>query len=284
MLEEPIVEKVVPVKKKLPAKTKITVKKKKKPVKKPASNSTEDTGKKTAGRKPSGNYLPWDEAKAFVQSEMIPSRGKYMEWFDANKPKRLPKYPYRTYKEWISWNDFLATNNVFSFPVAVKWRDIAEATKWVHELRLKTFAEWRDFCKEGKLPKDIPARPDLTYATWRSWPHWLGSTLQAAIEVQQAVQKTTIYYIMHEKDVPENVLTFSTESGGFSALKSRWDRDQFTLIKMFWFDQTKIDKIKYIVESLSRPHLGLESQRIVPNVWEIIWHLDMFLETAIPPR
>lgn len=287
------VDDITPPTKKLPSKPKpkAKVKAKPKPKKKPAVPMVigpDGVGMrviKKRGRKPSGNYLPWEEAKAFIQGEMIPSRGKYAEWFDMNKPKQLSKYPYRTYaKEWVTWNDFLGTNNAFSFAGTTKWRDINEATKWAHDLRLKTFYEWRDFCKSGKLPPDIPARPDLTYSTWKSWPHWLGSTLQATMEVQQAIQKTTLYYIVHEPGVPENVLSFNIETGGFSAIKSKWERERFTIVKMFWFDNNKVDKIKYIVETLSKPYLGMENQRIVPNVWEIIWHLDMFLETAIPPQ
>jgi len=41
--------------------------------------------------------------------------------------------------------------------------------------------EWRAFCKSGKLPKDIPANPNYTYAGlgWRGMGDWLGTGTMA---------------------------------------------------------------------------------------------------------
>lgn len=44
-------------------------------------------------------------------------------------------------------------------------------------LNLKSEYGWRDYCKSGKKPDDIPASPSRTYANdgWTGWGDWLGT-------------------------------------------------------------------------------------------------------------
>lgn len=235
--------------------------------------------KKKRGRPKNENYIPWEEARELMRDELIPSRGKFYEWWDRNKPKAIPRFPYRVYKdEWVSWNDFLGTNNKFNEKVGTKWRPLNEATLWVHTLKLGSFAEWMTHCRENEMPADIPTRPELVYDGWKSWNHWLGSRPAEAIEAKQEAQKIQVYYIIHEKDVPENVFTFGIEQMGLTLLKERWQREKFDVMRVFWFDPLRAATVRQTVETLSTPYMGQDRQRIVPNVFEIIWHLEMQLE------
>ena len=47
----------------------------------------------------------------------------------------------------------------------------------MRSLGLKSEAEWRDYCKSGKKPTDIPANPNQTYAEdgWVGMGDWLGT-------------------------------------------------------------------------------------------------------------
>lgn len=242
--------------------------------------------KKRRGRPKNNNFLPWVEAREMMRGEMLPSRGKFFEWWESNKPKAIPRFPYRVYQdEWTSWNDFLGTNNKFNEKIGTKWRPMLEATAWSIKLGIKNQAEWLEYCRiPGNLPEDIPARPDLVYDQWRSWGHWLGNRTVAAIESKQEMaQKIQVYYIIHEDGVPGNVLSFGIEPGGQSALKQRWQEEPFDVVRMFWYDHSKADIIKQIVDGLSTSYMGYERQRIVPNVWEIVWHLQMHLELITKP-
>lgn len=236
--------------------------------------------KRKGGAKPNKNFLPFLEAQKLVQDEMIPSRSKYLEWWEANKPKALPRFPYRVYKDWVSWNDFLGTNNKFQ-DVSKKWRSLEEATMWAHTLKLQSYKQWMDWCRENKdkLPGDVPARPDLVYEKWMSWNHWLGSKPREAIEAIQEAEKKRIFYIIHYPDVPGNVMTYGTVDG-LAALKERWEHDKFTVVRLFWLDPSKTDKVQNILSTLSTPYLGDDKQRITPNVYEIIFYLEMNLETV----
>lgn len=244
---------------------------------------------KPRGRPKNANYLPWAEAREFVRGEMLPSRGKFFEWWDRNKPKTIPRFPYRVYTaegEFTSWNDFLGTNNKFNDKIGIKWRPFLEATAWAIKLGLKSQDEWMEYCRqeESGVPKDIPARPDLVYDEWRSWSHWLGSRPAQKIEAQQEIaKKIQVFYIIHEAEqTAQNVLKFGVEPAGLTSMKARWEDQQFTIVKMFWYDPTKSAVINQIIEAFSRPYQGNNSERIVPNVWEIVYHLQMHLDQITP--
>jgi hypothetical protein len=238
--------------------------------------------KKKRGRSKNKNYLPWKEAHQFILDELIPSRGKYFEWYERHKPKAIPRFPYRVYtgkNEWVSWNHFLGTKNKFNEKIGRDWRPLDEAIVWAHSLKLTSQAEWMEWCRqEGNPPDYIPARPDLVYDQWRSWSHWLGNKPIETVEARQQAQRSAIYYILHELDVPSNVFSYGIEYGGISALKQRWEHQKFDLHRMFWYDPNKAETIKQIIEAYSVEYLGNGKQRVTPNVHEIVWHLQSHLE------
>lgn len=225
------------------------------------------------------HYLPWEEAREFIRNEMIPSRTKYEQWWNANKPKTLPRFPYRVYtKHWVSWNDFLGTNNKFNQNKYRKFLPYEQGCLWAHTLKLQTQQEWIDYCKDNKPPENIPIRPDLTYPTWRSWSHWLGNKAAQTVEINQQVLGNSIFYIIHEQGVPSNVLSFGVEINGITGLEQRWEREKFDIFKLFYANPAKQDVINKIIASMSTPYLGNEQQRIVTNGHEIVWLLQIHLD------
>jgi hypothetical protein len=75
-------------------------------------------------------------------------------------PIDIPTKPNRTYSNegWKSWGDWLGTGTV-AF-LLKKYRPFSKARSWARTLGLKSRSEWRAFSKSGKLPNDIPVRPD----------------------------------------------------------------------------------------------------------------------------
>jgi len=61
-----------------------------------------------------------------------------------------------------------------------------EAKKIVHTLKLKSGREWREFCKSGKKPFEIPANPALVYKNkgWKGVGDWLGTGTVATFDKQ----------------------------------------------------------------------------------------------------
>jgi len=74
----------------------------------------------------------------------------------------------------VSWGDWFGTDRVAYKNVERETFEIARAT--VHKLGLTSANEWKELCRSGKLPRDIPAAPNLYYKNkgWINWPDWLG--------------------------------------------------------------------------------------------------------------
>ncbi len=46
----------------------------------------------------------------------------------------------------------------------------------MHSLKLKSQTHWREYCKSGKKPDNIPANPGRTYGKkWKGSGDWLGT-------------------------------------------------------------------------------------------------------------
>jgi hypothetical protein len=133
-------------------------------------------------------YRPFREARAFARRLKLKS-GE--QWFAFSKgkmpqlgrlPADIPVSPGGTYadKGWQGMGDWLGTGNIANF--LREYRPFREARSFARELKLKSGTEWSAFCKGEiprleRLPKDIPASPNQTYADkgWRSWGDWLGT-------------------------------------------------------------------------------------------------------------
>lgn len=101
------------------------------------------------------------------------------EWYEycksGNKPIDIPRNPDRKYKEsgWNSWGEFLGTENIST--KKMKFRNFKLARKFVRKLNLVNEKEWREYCKSGKKPEDIPSNPQGTYKDkgWEGIRNWL---------------------------------------------------------------------------------------------------------------
>ena len=136
----------------------------------------------------SRTYRSFREAKEFARSLMLKGQS---EWIDFCKgdldhieslPPDIPACPSRTYKNkgWAGYGDWLGTGNIAYF--LRQYRSFSEARAFARELKLKSCKEWRTYCKGemphlGKLPVDIPSKPDNTYANkgWMGYGDWLGN-------------------------------------------------------------------------------------------------------------
>ena len=226
--------------------------------------------------------LPYDEAVAFVHDQCIGSRKQYIDWHDSNKPKKLPKYPNRVYKEWVSWNEWLGTDNTFDNKRRY-YRPLAEAIVWVHKLGLSSQQGWFEFAKgRDNVPEDIPTRPDLVYDDWMSWSHWLGNKPKQIEAQRKVVEESIIFYIIQEQEYADRntVFTFGVEKGGRSGLKARWDMKKFRVMRMYRYEEQLMDRAWQIIQHYSTKFYGAEDVRIVTNINQLLWDLETLLEVV----
>ena len=120
------------------------------------------------------------EFKKWIQKHGITSKNEFAK-FDRKKfPSGYPKNPDRIYKKqrtWKGWGDLFGIGNVSTKDRHNQCRSFKKARKFVHSLKLKSREEWMEYCKSGKLPKDIPFQPIDVYKNrgYTTMGDWLGT-------------------------------------------------------------------------------------------------------------
>lgn len=93
------------------------------------------------------------------------------------KPSEIPNTPDNVYKGkgWQDWGDWLGSGTVANRNK--KYLPFQDARAFVHCLKQKNGEEWKEYCKSGKKPSDIPNKPELVYKGrgWKDWGDWLGT-------------------------------------------------------------------------------------------------------------
>jgi hypothetical protein len=113
-------------------------------------------------------FRDFEEAREFVRTLNLKGDKEWREYCKSgNKPDDIPSNSQTTYKkEWIDVKDWLGTG----------WRDFEEAREFVRTLNLKGDKEWREYCKSGNKPDDIPRSPNTTYKKdFKGVGDWLGT-------------------------------------------------------------------------------------------------------------
>jgi superfamily II DNA or RNA helicase len=138
-------------------------------------------------------YRPFQQARAFARELNLTSVSEWRAYCKGKMPHLgrlpadIPSTPHNTYaaKGWAVFGDWLGTGTIASH--LMDYRSFPEARAFARNLKLKSGSEWRAFCRGemphlGRLPADIPAKPDNTYADkgWAGMSDWLGIGTVAA--------------------------------------------------------------------------------------------------------
>jgi len=114
-------------------------------------------------------FINYKNAKRKLRKFKISNSKEWQKFAKSGKkPEDVPADAARYYKNkgWISWGDFLSTNNIAN--QNKKYRSFNEAKKFVRSLGLKNQKEWRDYCNSGQKPEDIPTSPEKVYSEWKN--------------------------------------------------------------------------------------------------------------------
>ena len=123
-------------------------------------------------------FRSFEDAKKFAQTLKLKSGDEWREYCkSANKPSDVPANPEGTYKNkgWKGYGNFLGTGNIA--PKDREYRSFEDAKKFAQSLGLKGQLEWKEYCKSGNKPSDIPANPNRTYKNkgWKGYGNFLGT-------------------------------------------------------------------------------------------------------------
>src|SRR5436309_5223992 len=94
-------------------------------------------------------------------------------WKSHQRPDNIPARPDYYYPdEWKGWDDLTGYKRTSN----KRFRPFDEARKYVRKLGLPNEKAWREYCKSGEKPEDIPSKPDFVYRGrgWVDWYDWLG--------------------------------------------------------------------------------------------------------------
>jgi hypothetical protein len=125
-------------------------------------------------------YLSFKKARIFVRSLNLKNREDWIEYCRrGEKPDNIPTNPHHVYKNkgWRGWKDFLFG----------AYLSFEEAREFVRRLRLKSIREWRDYCKSGKRPINIPLSSSVYYKNrgWINWGDFLGKQNRKYLNVKE---------------------------------------------------------------------------------------------------
>ena len=125
------------------------------------------------------DWMPFEEARDYVRRLGLKATPEYRDLFRKGLlPENIPGEPRRVYKNkgWISMGDWLGTGRVAD--QLREYRAFVKARRFVHELKLKSHNDWKDYYRSGKLPKDIPTNPGNIYKNkgWNGIADWLGNS------------------------------------------------------------------------------------------------------------
>ncbi len=124
------------------------------------------------------SFLSFEEARDFARNLNFKNLREWKKWSKSGQiPLNIPKAPDQAYKDkgWISWGDFLGTEN--SSNMDREYLSFEKAREYARNMNLKNQKEWFKWSKSEEKPENIPANPHTVYKDkgWMGYGDWLGN-------------------------------------------------------------------------------------------------------------
>ena len=121
-------------------------------------------------------WMPFEEAKALMQTEGIQTKTQFEQWNrEGNRPNNFPSNPAKAYKDsgWQGFGDFLGSRRTRS----KNWMPFEEAKALMRAEGIETQKQFFQWSREGNRPNNFPSAPDKVYkdSGWKGYPDFLGS-------------------------------------------------------------------------------------------------------------
>jgi hypothetical protein len=106
-------------------------------------------------------FISHNDCKNWFIKNNIKGQGHWVRWKKNNeRPENIPSNPDKEYaktNEWTSWGEFTESGKVANG--YIDYLPFKKARKFVHSLNIKSEYQWRNYCKSGKKPYNIPSNP-----------------------------------------------------------------------------------------------------------------------------
>ncbi len=129
----------------------------------------------TDRRAPVKNMKTFSEARDFVRGLKLKDSRAWRTYIKKEDcPEDIPSNPDKFYEEWISWMNWLGTEETAKRKR--NWLPFDQAVEISRSLGLKSETEWRQARKAGRIPNELPSAPEQLYRSeWQGWGYWLGT-------------------------------------------------------------------------------------------------------------
>lgn len=230
-------------------------------------------------------YPPFNTARQHAHELAFKSSVQYLKWHKENNPAYLPRYPNRVYtKEFVSWNDFLGTQNSFNQNHSKQWRPYWEAVKWSQknaaEHNINTGPEWLAWCKNsGKLPEDIPQTPESVYDEFRGngWSVWLGQDVRAKLIAASVITHLFVICSNGNLAIPGNYYNIIHAPTGEKELKDKLaEHRDMKVYRGYKWDPEQAETVSKLIDAMGT-NMG-EGMYFFPNLNALLFELDSILE------
>jgi predicted helicase len=123
------------------------------------------------------DYWDFTQAREYVRKlNLANSKEWYLFSKSKNRPPYIPATPREVYVDqgWAGMGDWIGTFRVASHKM--DYLKFDQAKKFVKKLKLKSQAEWFEYCKSGKKPENIPTAVHNVYKNngWEGYADFLG--------------------------------------------------------------------------------------------------------------
>lgn len=149
-------------------------------------------------------YYSFIKCREYIHRLEFKSQGEFKKWSINHRPHFIPGSPNTIYRNdgWIGWADFLGTKKDFDG----EFLSFEEARKVIQPLGLKSQKEWRQYCKSGNKPYNIPAAPWNFYKKdgWKGLNDFIGYGIcpigREYIPYEEAEKITRIANLKHNRE------------------------------------------------------------------------------------
>ena len=135
----------------------------------------------SSGIKKASKFAAFGQALTFARSLNLSSAAEWKVWCKEGMcPPNVPSASDAAYKGggWQGWGHWLGSGNQSNQAKKAQFLPFDEALAVARSLNLANQKEWREWCKEGMRPRNVPSLPSQFYKDggWQGWVHWLGSS------------------------------------------------------------------------------------------------------------
>lgn len=135
-----------------------------------------NTSKGGVGGSPRSFNFSYDELVEWKNINLpkeCDNKQKWREFINNGNYTQIPVNPNKVYSNrgWISWGEFLNTDNKSPKYYIDNNVSFDEFKKWIKDNDIKTSTEFFNKVKSGNIPKNIPKKPHMFYKN-KGWTMW----------------------------------------------------------------------------------------------------------------